>query len=55
MGTKEELIREIEDRNKARAEAGLPLVSVSQEIEKISKAELWRDYCDWYKTSPTAG
>ena len=51
MRPKEELIREIENRNKARAEAGLPLVSVSKEVEKISKAELriWRDFCDWYK------
>jgi hypothetical protein len=52
MRTKEELIREIEDRNKARAEAGLPLVSVPKEVEKISEAELWRDYCDWYNASP---
>ena len=35
MRTKGELIREIEDRNKARAEAGLPLVSVPKEVERI--------------------
>ena len=52
MRTKEELINEIGDRNNVRAEAGLLLVSVSKEVEKISKAELWRDYCVWYTTSP---
>jgi hypothetical protein len=52
MRTKEELIREIEDRNKARTEAGLPLVSVSEEVAKISEAERYRDYCDWYNASP---
>jgi hypothetical protein len=47
MRTKDELINEIEDRNKARAEAGLPSVSVPKEIEKISEAELRQDFCDW--------
>jgi hypothetical protein len=45
--TKEELIKEVEARNKLRGEAGLPLVSVPKEVEKISKAELYRDFCDW--------
>ena len=52
MRTKEELINEIGDRNKVRAEAGLPLVSVPKELERISKAELWQDFCDWYKANP---
>jgi hypothetical protein len=29
-----------------RAEAGLPLVSVPKELERISKAELWQEFCD---------
>ena len=40
MRTKEELIREIEDRNKARVEADLPLVSVPKEVERIYEGEL---------------
>ena len=51
MRTKEELIREIEDRNKARAEAGLPLVSVPKEVERIYEWELeqeyWQDFRVW--------
>jgi len=47
MRTKEEMIREIEDRNKARAEAGLPLLSVAKEVEKISKAESRQHFCGW--------
>ena len=53
MRTKEELINEIENRNKARAEAGLPLVSIPKEVEKISEAERYRDYTDWYNANPT--
>jgi hypothetical protein len=52
MRTKEELIKEVETRNKLRAEAGLPLVSVPKEIEKISKAERYRDFCDWCEANP---
>ena len=36
-----------------RAEAGLPLVSVPNEVEKISKAERYRDYTDWYNANST--
>jgi len=49
---KEELIREVEDRNKFRAEVGLRSVSVPKEVEKIHKAELWQDFCDWCETYP---
>jgi hypothetical protein len=41
MRTKEELIREVEDRNKLRAE-----------VEKIHKGELWQDFRDWCGTYP---
>jgi len=44
--TKEELIKEVEARNKLRGEAGLPLVSVPKEVEKISEAERYRDFSD---------
>jgi hypothetical protein len=52
MRTEEELIIEIEHRNKARAEAGLPLVSVEQELAKISQAESRQHFCDSYKANP---
>ena len=52
MRAKEELIREVEDRNKFRAEVGLPLVSVPKEVEKIHKGELWQDFRDWCETYP---
>jgi hypothetical protein len=47
MRTKEELIREIEDRNKARAEAGLPLVSVPEEAEKLTEVGFSKDFSEW--------
>ena len=36
----------METRNEFRAEVGLPLVSVPDEVEKIYKAELWQDFRD---------
>lgn len=47
MRTKDELTREVEARNKLRAEAGLPLVSLAREVKKLHAAELWQDYQDW--------
>ena len=51
MRPKEELIREIENRNKAQVEADLPFVSVPKEVEKISEWELeqnyWQDFRVW--------
>jgi len=52
MRSVEKIIREVEDRNKARAKAGLPLVSVSKEIKKISEAELYQDFRVWRKANP---
>ena len=47
MKSREEITREVETRNEFRAEVGLPLVSVPDEVEKIYKAELWQDFRDW--------
>jgi hypothetical protein len=52
MRTREELTREVEARNKLRAEAGLPLVSVGREVEKLHAAELWQDYRAWVDRNP---
>ena len=52
MRNREEITREGESRNEFRAEVGLPLVSVPKQVEKIYKAELWQDFCDWYETDP---
>jgi hypothetical protein len=52
MRNHEEITREVESRNDFRAEVGLPLVSVPNEVEKIYKAELWQDFLDWCKTYP---
>jgi len=45
--TKEELTREVEDRNKLRADVGLPLVPVAKEVQKLYAAELRQDFLDW--------
>ena len=47
MRNREEIAREVEGRNQLRAEVGLPLVSIPEEVEKIYKAELWQDFRDW--------
>jgi len=47
MRTKEELTREVEDRNKLRAEVGLSLVPVAKEVQKLYAAELRQDFLDW--------
>lgn len=47
MRTQKEMICEIKSRNEARAEAGLPLLSIETELEKLSKAELRQDYRRW--------
>ena len=39
MRTKAELIEEVEDRNKLRAEVGLPLVLLPEEVKKLEYAE----------------
>ena len=46
MRSREEITREVESWNEFRAEVGLPLVSVPDEVEKIYKAELWQDFRD---------
>jgi len=45
--TKEESTREVEDRNKLRADVGLPLVPVAKEVQKLYAAELRQDFLDW--------
>jgi hypothetical protein len=50
MKSREELIRGVETRNQIRAEAGLPLVAVEVEMEKIHQAELQVAYRHWYST-----
>ena len=52
MRNREEITREVESRNGFRAEVGLPSVSVPKEVEKIYKAELYQDFCDWCRTCP---
>lgn len=52
MRTKDELTREVEARNKLRAEVGLPLVPVAEEVKKLQKAELWQDYGTWADRNP---
>ncbi len=52
MRTKVELTREVKARNRLRAEAGLPLVSVSKEVQKLHAAELWQDYRAWVDRNP---
>ena len=56
MRTKEELIREVEDRNKLRAEVGLTFVSVAEEVMKLQKleqeAEFRREYRAWLDRNP---
>jgi hypothetical protein len=52
MRTKDELTREVQARNKLRAETGLPLVSVAKEVRKLHAAELWQDYRTWVDRNP---
>src|ERR1700736_4727286 len=57
MRTKAELIGEVEDRNKLRAEVGLPLVSLPEEVKKLEyaerRAERQKEYEDWYAQNAT--
>lgn len=52
MRTKAELVEEVEDRNKLRAEVGFPLVSLPEEVKKLEEAEREaeydRKYQAWY-------
>ena len=52
MRTKEELTREVEDRNKLRADVGLPLVPVAKKVQKLYAAELRQDFLDWSDRRP---
>ena len=52
MRTEEELTREVQARNELRAEVGLPLVSVSKEVQKLHAAELWQDFLAWVDRNP---
>ena len=49
----EVLIQEVVERNKLRADVGLPLVSVAGEVAKLEEVERAKDYREWYnKTYP---
>jgi hypothetical protein len=48
----QELITEIDERNRLRLEAGLPLLSVASEVRKIYEARRARDFEHFVETSP---
>jgi hypothetical protein len=56
MRSREEIVREVEDRNQFRREAGLPLLDVDGEVRHIqkyeTKAELEEAYWNWYRNHP---
>ena len=52
MRAKNEVIFEILERNEVRKLANLPLLSVTDEFDKISKAEKRQDFLIWQQANP---
>lgn len=48
----QELITEIKERNRLRREAGLPLLSVAEEVRKVFEAQRARGFERFVETSP---
>lgn len=48
----QELIAQIDERNRLRIEAGLPLLSVASEVRKIYEARRAQDFERFVETSP---
>lgn len=53
--TTHRLVREVHARNRARAEASLPPVSVVDEVRKILKARRYSAWQAWLQTTPARG
>ena len=51
----QELITEINERNRLRLEAGLPSLSVAQEVRKIYEARRAQDFEHFVETTPLRG
>jgi hypothetical protein len=50
--SREELVKEVEERNKARCAAQLPLLNVETEVKKSHQAERNEAYWNWYYNHP---